>query len=104
VENNVELTFSGLKDNTEVRVYSQADPPVELAGIENAIVGTADNRSVTFSLAAGITVDVRFAHGTAADGLVYTVPPSNAFEDFVWPATTTTLPVTQVRDRTFDNP
>jgi hypothetical protein len=103
VENNVALTISGLKDNTEVRVYT-AGTSTELAGVENATVGTADDRSVTFSLAAGISVDIRFAHGTAADGRTYLVPPDNAITNFTWPSTTGELPITQVFDRNFNNP
>lgn len=103
VENNVSLTISGLRDNTEVRVYT-AGTTTELAGVEAATDGTADDRSVTFSLAAGLSVDIRFAHGTAADGNVYLVPPSNSIESFTWPNATAELPITQIIDRNFDNP
>jgi hypothetical protein len=58
VNNNVSVTLTGMKDNTEVRVYDQSNPPVELAGIENATAGTADDRSFTFSLAAATLVDM----------------------------------------------
>ncbi len=103
VENNVALTFSGLRDNTEVRVYT-AGTTTELAGVENATDGGSDDRSVTFSLAASISVDVRFAHGVAADGNVYRVPDRNSILALTWPTTTTTIPITQVLDRAFDNP
>ena len=101
-ENNVALTFTGMKDNTEVRVFA-AGTTNELAGIENATDGSSDDRSVTFSLAASISVDVRFAQGQAADGLYYLVPPADTFS-ITWPTLTTDLPVTQVLDRTFNNP
>ena len=96
----VNLTLTNLRDNTEVRVCD-AITGVELAGIENATDGTSDDRSVTFSLAAGLLVDIRFAHGTAADGNVYTVPDRNSILDFTWPSTATSLPITQVLDPDF---
>ncbi len=103
VTNNVALTFTGLRDNTEVRIYT-AGTTTELDGIENATAGTSDDREVTFSLTASISVDIRFAHGVAADGNVYTVPESNAILGFTWPTLTAELPITQVLDRSFSNP
>ena len=103
VNNNVALTFSGLRDNTEVRVFT-ADTTTELAGIENATDGTSDDRSVTFSLSASISVDVRFAHGIAADGNHYIVPDRNSILDLTWPTVTSDIPITQVLDRNFDDP
>jgi hypothetical protein len=98
VNNNVSVTLTGMRDNTEVRVYDQSNPPVELAGIENATVGTADNRSYTFSLSGGTLVDI----------VVFTVdwilPPNNRIEDFTVPGTDTSLPISQVFDRNFKNP
>lgn len=102
INNNVSLTFSGMRDNTEVRVFT-AGTTTELDGIENATTGTADDRSVSFSLPANIPVDVRFAHGVAADGRRYTVPPANSLS-LTWPSTTSDLPVTQVLDRNFFDP
>lgn len=99
----VNLTFTGLRDNTEVRVYT-AGTTTELAGVENATDGSSDNRSVTFSLAASISVDIRFAHGIAADGNVYRVPDRNSILAFTWPTVTSSLPITQVLDRNFDDP
>ena len=103
IVNNVDLKFSGLRDNTEVRVYAEGTT-TELDGIENATVGSSDDREVTFSLTGGISVDIRFAHGLAADGNVYTVPPSNSILNLTWPSTTAELPITQVLDRSFDDP
>jgi hypothetical protein len=97
IENNVSLTLSGMKDNTEVRVYATGTT-TELAGVEDATDGTADNRSVTFSLAASTAVDIRFANQN------WIVPDRNSIINFSWPTTTTVLPITQVFDRTFDNP
>lgn len=103
IVNNVDLTLTGMRDNTEIRVY-EAGTTTELAGVENAVGGTSDDRSHTFSLTGGIAVDIRFAHGTAADGNVYTVPPNNAILNFTWPSATASLPITQVLDRSFSDP
>lgn len=103
INNVVSLTLANLRDNTEVRVYAEGTT-TELAGVENATDGTSDDRSVTFALDAAIQVDIRFAHGQAADGNHYLVPPADAILDFTWPSNTTTIPITQVIDRTFDNP
>jgi hypothetical protein len=103
VENNVSLTLTGMRDNTEVRVYS-AGTTTELGGVENAVGGTSDNRSHTFSLPAGASVDIKFAHGVAADGNRYTVPDRNSILSFIWPTVTSNLPITQVLDRSFNNP
>ena len=99
----ISVTFTGLRDNTEIRICD-ASTGLELAGIENATTGSPDNRSWTVALTAGTLVDIRFAHGTAADGNVYTVPDRNSILDFTWPASTTILPITQVLDRTFFDP
>jgi hypothetical protein len=93
----VNLTYTGLKDNTEVRVY-ETGTTTELAGVENATDGTPDNRSVTFSLTASTAVDVRFMNQD------WIVPDRNSILNFTWPTTTTSIPITQVLDRSFDNP
>lgn len=103
IVNNVDLTLTGMRDNTEIRVYAEGTT-TELAGVENAVGGSPDDRSHTFALTGGISVDIRFAHGIAADGNVYTVPPANAILSFTWPSTTASLPITQVLDRSFDDP
>jgi len=90
---NVDVTLTGLKDNSECRVYT-AGTTTELAGTENATTGTTDNRSFTFSLAAATSVDIRvFAVGyLPADILAYTVPTSAA-----------SIPVQQIFDRVYQN-
>ncbi len=97
------VTLTGLKDSTEIRVYSQAATPVELAGIEDVTAGTADDRTFSFSLTAAITVDIRILQGdsAAADGLHY---ENTAILDYVIPASTTSIPVQQSVDRNFGNP
>ncbi len=100
---SISLTYTGLRDNTEVRVYEEGTT-IELVGIENATDGSSDDRSVTFALSASTLVDVRFAHGTAADGNHYIVPDRNSILAFTWPSANTSIPITQVLDRSFDNP
>lgn len=97
IVNNVSLTLTGMKDNTEVRVYN-AGTTTEVAGIENATDGSPDDRSVTFALTGGLSVDIRFMNEN------WTVPDRNSLLAFAWPNATASLPVTQVIDRTFNNP
>jgi hypothetical protein len=94
VNNNINVTLTKLKDNTEVRVYA-AGTTTELAGIENATDGTTDNRSFGFALTAGVSVDIRiYAVGYyPADLLAYTVPSLD-----------TSLPIQQITDRWYTNP
>lgn len=94
VNNNVSVTLTGMKDNTEVRVYEQGTTN-ELAGTDNATTGTIDNREFTFSLSAGTSVDIRIFNidWISTNILNYTVPSSSA-----------SLPVTQVTDRVYANP
>lgn len=102
VNNNVQVTLTGLKDNTEIRVLT-AGTTTELAGIENATAGTADDRTFAFSLQASTSVDIRIIHGgvPAADGLFYEI---QAIKAYSIPATDTSLPIQQVRDRNYNNP
>lgn len=94
VNNNTSITLTGMTNNTEVRVYSGGSE-TELAGIENAINGSSDDRSFTFSLAAGLNVDIRIFNiqYIPADILGFTIP-----------TTDTNLPISQVFDRNYNNP
>ena len=94
VNNNINVTLTGLKDNTEVRVYTN-DTTTELAGTEDATSGTTNNRSFSFSLTAGTVVDIRiYAVGyVPADLLNYTIPNAD-----------TSVPIQQVADRWYTNP
>lgn len=94
INNNVSVTFSGLKDNTEVRVYD-ASTGVELDGIENATAGTADNRTFTASIAAATLVDY-VIHNVAYEHI--------RVNDFTWPSTAQTLPIQQRLDLNYENP
>lgn len=88
------VTISGLKDNTEVRVMS-AGTDTELTGIENATVGTTDDRSFTFALAAATSIDIFLVNKTYENVEIYTyaVPSSDA-----------DLPQQQRFDRVYFNP
>lgn len=98
VQANISTTLTGMKDNTEVRVYDQSNPPVELAGIENATAGTTDDRSFAFALSATTVVDIVIFN------VEYILPPNNRIEDFTVPSVDSSLPISQVFDRNFENP
>jgi len=92
INNNVSITFTGLKDNTEVRIFS-VGTTTELAGIENATTGTTDNRSFTFSLSAGTIIDYRI-HNIAYEIIeIYS---------YTLPSTATSLPFQQRADRWYN--
>jgi len=94
INNTVTVTLTGMKDNTEVRVYT-AGTTTEVAGIEDAVTGTADNRSFSFSSSGGANLDIRVFNilFEPADILGYIVP-----------ALDSSLPIQQRADRTYDNP
>lgn len=86
IQNNISVTFTGMKDNTEVRVYDLSGN--ELAGIENATAGSPNNRQFTASLPASTSVRVAFAN------LNWRVPPNDELF-LTWPTTAGSIPVTQ---------
>ena len=94
---DVGVTLTGMKDNTEVRVFDNAtsNPQVELAGVENATDGTSNNRSFTFSLSAGSIVDIVIVNITYENQRIdaYTIPGS-----------ATSIPIQQRFDRNYNNP
>lgn len=89
INNNVNITLTGLINPTEVRVYI-AGTTTEIAGQENVITGTFQ-----FSYGAGSSVDIRiFSVGyIPADILLFAIPTSD-----------TTLPIQQIFDRVYSNP
>ena len=94
VNNDVTVTFDGMKDNTEVRIYA-AGTSTELAGIETATAGSTDNRNFAASVAAATSVDYTlFALGY----LPITVLA------FTWPSSNGTINVQQSIDRNYSNP
>lgn len=98
IENNISVTLTGMRDNTEVRILDNADNNIELAGIENATAGTTDDRSFTFSLAASTIVDI------AIFNINYILPPNNRIENFVVPASPSSIPISQIPERVYSNP
>ena len=94
IVNNKTVTFTGMKDNTEVRVYA-AGTTNELAGIENATAGSTDDRSFAFSLAADTEVDYRIFNVTYEVIEVYS---------YFIPSVNTDLPIAQKFDRVYYNP
>lgn len=76
--NDVTITFDKLKDNTEVRIFNTGTT-TEIAGIEDAIGGTTDDRSFAWTAAAATVVDYQIINKNYVIVRVegYTVP-SNA--------------------------
>lgn len=95
IVNSVTVTLTGLKDNTEVRIFESTNsyPQTELAGIEDATDGTTDDRSFSFSLEIGTVVDI-VIHNKDYKYL--------RIEDFEL-TETQDLPVTQIFDRNYSN-
>ena len=94
VNNNITVTFDGLKENTEVRVYD-ASSGVELDGIEDATAGSVDNRNFPASVAGSTLVDY----------VIVSIEYENIrVDDFTWPASDATLPIQQRFDRNYENP
>jgi hypothetical protein len=87
-------TFTGMRDNTEVRVYA-AGTSTELAGIENATAGSVDNRSFAATIAGGTSVDY-VIHNVDYEYI--------RVEGFTWPSAAQDIPIQQRLDRNFDNP
>jgi len=88
------VTITQLKDDTEVRIMA-AGTDTELDGIEAATVGTTDDRSFTFALAATTSVDI-FLVSVLYENIeiyAYTIPSLDA-----------DLPQSQRFDRVYLNP
>lgn len=94
INNNVTVTITGLRDNTEIRIYA-AGTRTELAGTESATTGSVDNRSFDFSIAASTDIDIRIFNVNYNPVYIF---------DFTVPTSSTSIPITQVIDRSYDNP
>lgn len=94
INNNITLTLTGLRENTEVRIYT-IGPRTEIAGTENATDGTFDDRSFSFSVAASTVIDITIFN--TSYNPVY-------IEDFTAPTSSASIPIAQVFDRSYDNP
>jgi hypothetical protein len=87
INNNVSVTFDGLKVNSEVRVYASAGG-AELAGVENSTT------SFVASIAASTNV-----YYTIHNPLYEHI----RVQGFVWPTASTTLPIQQRFDNNYVN-
>ena len=94
INNNVSVTFDGMRDNSEVRVYL-AGTNTEVDGIEDATAGTADNRSFTWSEAAATSVDYVIHNWSGSTPFYQTIRR----DGFSVPAVNTTIDITQQIDR-----
>lgn len=94
VNNNKAVTISGLRDTTEIRVMQAGSNTVELDGTDDATTGTTDDRSFTFSLGAGTSVDIYIVNKLYENIEIYA---------YIVPSTDTTLPQQQRFDRSYLN-
>jgi len=94
VNSDVTVTFTGMRDNSEVRIYS-AGTKTELAGIENATAGSADARTFAAAIASATSVDYTVVN------LAYEII---RVEGFTWPSVDQDIPIQQRRDRNYSNP
>jgi len=94
VSADVTVTFTGMKDNTEVRIYKTSDNS-EIAGIENATAGTTDNRS--FAWAAPSTTDTYYViHHWSGN---YPFYKTIRKEGYIVPGTDTSVGINQLINR-----
>ena len=94
ISSNKTVTFTGMKDNTEVRVYT-AGTTTELAGIETATTGTTDDRSFAAAISGGTNTDIMI-HNVNYESI--------RIEGFSWPTSDQDFPISQRLDRNFSNP
>lgn len=94
VNNNVEVTFTGMKDNSEVRVYDSGTGE-QIAGIEDATDGTPNNRSFTWSDAVSNVVDY-VIHSVSYETI--------RVNGSTVPGSATSIPIQQRLDRNYENP
>ena len=99
INNNIQVTLTGMKDFTEVRVLDVTTPsnPIELAGIENVVsasVGANDN-DFSFSQPAGTFVDI-VVHALNFE--------YQRISNFEVPTAATEIPIQQRADRNYSNP
>jgi len=94
VNQEVQVTFTGMKDNTEVRVYNSSTG-AEVAGIEDVTSGTTDDRFFAFSAAASLVVDYVIHHHEDAGQNFQTI----RVNDFTMPVTNASIPIQQIIDR-----
>ena len=94
VNSDTTVTFTGMKDNSEVRVYKVSDDSV-VGGIEDATAGSPDNR--TFAWSAPASTEVYYVIHNFENGVpIYQTIRNNSY---TVPSTDTAVPISQVIDR-----
>lgn len=91
---SVNVTLTGLQDNTEVRVFNQGTTTV-VDGTENATAGTTGNRSFTFSTSASTALDIRIINKQYEYLFIQYTTTGDASQS---------IPVQQRFDRNYRNP
>ena len=88
------VTFTGMKDNTEVWVQKVSDDST-VAEIENATAGTTDNRSFAWSAAQGTEVYYTLHNWNTTPPVYQTIRVNS----YTVPADNTSIAINQVIDR-----
>lgn len=94
VNSDKTITFTGMKDDTEVRVYNHSTG-AEVAGIEDVVDGTVDDRSFAWSAPAALVVDY-VLHNYDNNGPDYETIRVNSY---TVPAANTSIGIQQRLDR-----
>jgi len=94
INNNVSITFTGLKENTEVRIYD-AGTGAEIGGIESIVYGSPIDDTFTWQDASANVVNY------VIHNIIY---QSIRVENFTVPASDTSIPIQQIIDRNYNNP
>lgn len=98
VNADVTVTFTGLKDNSEVRVYKVSDDSV-VAGTEDATAGTTDNRTFSWSAPASTAVYYRIICFQPNDEIYEPIEVAS----YTVPASDTSVAIIQRLDRNAEN-
>jgi len=94
VNADVNVTFSNMRDNTEVRIYKTSDDSV-VDGIENATAGTTDARTFTWTAGAGTDVYYVLHNWNGTEPFYQTI----RVEGYIVPSSDTTIVIQQQIDR-----
>jgi len=94
IPTGVTITFTGMKDNTEVRVYKTSDG-TEVAGVENATSGSPGDRSFAWTAAAALNV-FYVIHNVDYETI--------RVNGYVVPSSAASIPIQQRLDRNYSNP
>lgn len=92
------VTFTGMKDNSEVRVYLTGTSTA-VAGIEDATSGTTDDRSFAWSTTASTVVDYVIHCFQPGDEIYESI----RVEGYTVPASNTSIAIQQRLDRNAEN-